>query len=113
CVFFCRNNGWAISVPTERQTGSATFAEKGIAYGIPGMRVDGNDIFAVIQGTRGALLRAPRRAGATLISDPPARDPAGARGVDAHRGAHVPPVRPLDERRSEGLPPRRDARCVA
>src|SRR5262249_35421674 len=38
-VFFCRNNGWAISVPTERQTASATFAEKGVAYGIPGVRV--------------------------------------------------------------------------
>src|SRR5687768_3962934 len=31
-IFFCRNNGWAISVPIERQTASRTFAEKGIAY---------------------------------------------------------------------------------
>jgi hypothetical protein len=35
------------------------------------------------------------------------------RGPDADRGAHVPPVRPLDERRSEGVPPRRDDRAVA
>lgn len=66
-IFFCRNNGWAISVPTERQTASATFAEKGIAYGIPGVRVDGNDIFAVVKVTRDAVARAARGDGATLI----------------------------------------------
>lgn len=66
-VFFCRNNGWAISVPTERQTGSATFAEKGIAYGMPGVRVDGNDIFAVIKVTRDAVARASRGEGPTMI----------------------------------------------
>ncbi len=66
-VFFCRNNGWAISVPSERQTGSATFAEKGVAYGVPGVRVDGNDIFAVIKATREAVARASRGEGPTLI----------------------------------------------
>ncbi len=66
-VFFCRNNGWAISVPTERQTASATFAEKGVAYGIPGVRVDGNDLFAVVKATRDAVLRAARGEGPTLI----------------------------------------------
>ncbi|HEY4116303.1 MAG TPA: thiamine pyrophosphate-dependent dehydrogenase E1 component subunit alpha [Byssovorax sp.] len=66
-VFFCRNNGWAISVPTERQTASATFAIKGEAYGIPGVRVDGNDLFAVIAVTRDAVQRAARGDGPTLI----------------------------------------------
>jgi 2-oxoisovalerate dehydrogenase E1 component alpha subunit len=66
-VFFCRNNGWAISVPAERQTASKTFAEKGIAYGVPGMRVDGNDPFAVVWATRRAVERAVRGEGATLI----------------------------------------------
>ncbi len=66
-VFFCRNNGWAISVPTERQTASATFAEKGIAYGVPGVRVDGNDLFAVVKVTRDAVARAARGEGPTLI----------------------------------------------
>jgi pyruvate dehydrogenase E1 component alpha subunit len=66
-VFFCRNNGWAISVPTERQTASATFAEKAVAYGIPGVRVDGNDLFAVVQVTREAVARAARGEGPTLI----------------------------------------------
>jgi 2-oxoisovalerate dehydrogenase E1 component alpha subunit len=66
-IFLCRNNGWAISVPTERQTGSASFAAKGVAYGIPGVRVDGNDLFAVIRATRDAQARAARGEGPTLI----------------------------------------------
>ena len=66
-IFFCRNNGWAISVPTERQTASATFADKGIAYGVPAIRCDGNDLLAVIAATREAVARAARGEGATLI----------------------------------------------
>lgn len=66
-IFFCRNNGWAISVPTQRQTASATFAQKAEAYGVPGVRVDGNDLFAVIAVTRQALARALRGEGPTLI----------------------------------------------
>lgn len=66
-VFFCRNNGWAISVPTERQTASRTFAEKAAAYGIPGVRVDGNDLFAVVSVVRQAVLRGARGEGPTLI----------------------------------------------
>jgi pyruvate dehydrogenase E1 component alpha subunit len=67
CVMICRNNGWAISVPTERQTASETFAGKGIAYGVPGVRVDGNDIFAVVKVVREAVARAARGEGATLV----------------------------------------------
>jgi len=67
CVFFVRNNGWAISVPTERQTASRTFAEKGVAYGIPGVRVDGNDVLAVVKVTQDAVARAVRGEGPTLI----------------------------------------------
>jgi 2-oxoisovalerate dehydrogenase E1 component alpha subunit len=66
-VFLCRNNGWAISVPLERQTATATFAEKAAAYGVPGVRVDGNDTFAVVEAVRTALARASRGEGATLI----------------------------------------------
>jgi 2-oxoisovalerate dehydrogenase E1 component alpha subunit len=66
-IFVCRNNGWAISVPTERQTASETFAGKGIAYGVPGVRCDGNDLLAVIQVTRDAVARAARGEGPTLI----------------------------------------------
>lgn len=67
CIFICRNNGWAISVPLEQQTASRTFAEKAIAYGMPGVRVDGNDILAVIQATREAVARARAGDGPTLI----------------------------------------------
>ena len=66
-VFLCRNNGWAISVPVERQSRTRTFAEKAIAYGIPGVRVDGNDVFAVVAATRQALARGARGEGPTLI----------------------------------------------
>jgi 2-oxoisovalerate dehydrogenase E1 component alpha subunit len=66
-VFLCRNNGWAISVPVERQTATHTFAEKAVAYGVPGVRVDGNDIFAVVAVTRQAIERGMRGEGPTLI----------------------------------------------
>ena len=66
-VFFCRNNGWAISVPAEKQTASASFAAKGVAYGIPGVRCEGNDLFAVFRATRDAVARAASGLGPTLI----------------------------------------------
>ena len=46
-VFVAENNQWAISVPFHKQTGSETIAAKGQAYGIPGVRVDGNDVLVV------------------------------------------------------------------
>jgi TPP-dependent pyruvate/acetoin dehydrogenase alpha subunit len=46
-VFAIQNNHWAISVPVQKQTASETIAQKAFAYGIEGVRVDGNDIFAV------------------------------------------------------------------
>jgi pyruvate dehydrogenase E1 component alpha subunit len=66
-VFLCRNNRWAISVPAERQTASRTFAEKGIAYGIPGVRCDGNDAIATYETVRRAVARAAAGEGPTLV----------------------------------------------
>jgi pyruvate dehydrogenase E1 component alpha subunit len=66
-VFVCRNNGWAISVPRERQTASATIAQKAVAYGIRGERVDGNDLLAVHDATRRARARAAAGEGPTLL----------------------------------------------
>jgi 2-oxoisovalerate dehydrogenase E1 component alpha subunit len=66
-ILICRNNGWAISVPRELQTASPTFAQKAIAYGMPGVLVDGNDILAMIHVVREAAARARRGEGATLI----------------------------------------------
>jgi pyruvate dehydrogenase E1 component alpha subunit len=57
-VFFCKNNGYAISLPVARQTGTATLAEKAYAYGFSGVRVDGNDLLAVYQATKEAVERA-------------------------------------------------------
>ncbi len=62
------NNGWAISTPTDRQTAATTFAAKAAAAGIPGERVDGNDVLAVhtamtrARGTRGEHRADPARA---------------------------------------------------
>jgi 2-oxoisovalerate dehydrogenase E1 component alpha subunit len=66
-ILICRNNGWAISVPRSVQTASPTFAQKAIAYGMPGVLVDGNDILAMIYAVREAAARARRGEGATLI----------------------------------------------
>ena len=66
-VFFCQNNQWAISVPLARQTASESIAIKAQAYGFPGVRVDGNDILAVIEATKEAVERARRGEGPTLV----------------------------------------------
>jgi pyruvate dehydrogenase E1 component alpha subunit len=66
-VLACRSNGWAISTPREMQTASETIAQKAIAYGIHGERVDGNDLLAVHQATRRARARAAAGEGPTLI----------------------------------------------
>lgn len=60
CVFFCQNNQYAISVPIREQTASDTIAQKAIAYGFPGVLVDGNDIFAVYTAVNDAVERARR-----------------------------------------------------
>jgi pyruvate dehydrogenase E1 component alpha subunit len=66
-VFFCQNNQWAISVPVSRQTAAESLAIKASAYGFPGVRVDGNDVFAVIAAAREAAERARSGGGPTLI----------------------------------------------
>jgi len=57
-VFVCNNNGWAISVPRERQTASPTLAGKAAAYGIDGVQVDGMDPLATYEVTRAAVEKA-------------------------------------------------------
>ncbi len=67
CVFFCQNNGYAISLPRHEQTRSDTIAQKAIAYGMPGVQVDGNDLFAVYETVHEAAERARSGQGPTLI----------------------------------------------
>ena len=66
-VFLCQNNGWAISCPSDQQTASITYAEKAKAYGMPGVRVDGNDLLAVRKVMLEAVARARAGDGPTLI----------------------------------------------
>jgi pyruvate dehydrogenase E1 component alpha subunit/2-oxoisovalerate dehydrogenase E1 component alpha subunit len=66
-VFVCQNNQWAISVPFSRQTASEGVAVKALAYGMPGLRVDGNDVLAVREAAQVAVERARRGHGPTLI----------------------------------------------
>lgn len=66
-VFLCQNNQWAISCPVERQTASKTIADKAEAYGMPGVRVDGNDVLAVYRAVSEAVKRARAGEGPTLI----------------------------------------------
>ena len=54
-LFFCQNNQWAISVPFSKQSATKSVAEKAAAYGMPGIRVDGNDVVAVLEETTRAL----------------------------------------------------------
>ncbi|MGP4071087.1 pyruvate dehydrogenase (acetyl-transferring) E1 component subunit alpha [Piscibacillus sp. B03] len=66
-IFFNQNNRYAISVPVEKQMNSKTIAQKGLAYDIPSVRVDGNDVFAVYFETKKAVERARNGGGPTLI----------------------------------------------
>ena len=66
-VFLVQNNQWAISVPLKKQTNSATIAQKALAYGVPGIQVDGNDVLAVYAASREAVDRARAGDGPTLI----------------------------------------------
>ncbi len=66
-VFFCQNNGWAISVPTRIQCSAPTIAQRGLAYGMDCVQVDGNDIFAVVKVMRDAIKRARENKRPTFI----------------------------------------------
>ena len=66
-VFLCQNNGYAISYPTSEQTKSKSIAVKADGYGMPGIRVDGNDVVGVFAAVREAAQRARKGEGPSLI----------------------------------------------
>ena len=66
-IFYCQNNSWAISVPREQQMNSRTVAQKALAYDMPTIQVDGNDIFAVYKATMDARKRAIEGGGPSFI----------------------------------------------
>ncbi|KUH93980.1 pyruvate dehydrogenase (acetyl-transferring) E1 component subunit alpha [Mycobacterium sp. IS-1556] len=67
CVFFVQNNQWAISVPVSKQLAAPSIAHRAPGYGIPGVRVDGNDVLACYQVVAEAAARAREGCGPTLI----------------------------------------------
>jgi len=66
-IFLCRNNRWAISTSADKQTASESFAGKAVAYGMKGVRCDGNDALAVYRTVQEAVERARCGGGPTLI----------------------------------------------
>ncbi|MET9958540.1 pyruvate dehydrogenase (acetyl-transferring) E1 component subunit alpha [Streptomyces sp. NPDC006326] len=65
-VFYCQNNQWAISEPTEKQS-RVPIHRRAAGFGFPGVRVDGNDVLACLAVTRAALARARSGGGPTLV----------------------------------------------
>src|SRR5262249_29677063 len=86
----CQNNHWSISVPTARQTASATLAIKGKGYGVPSVRVDGNDILAVRHVLHQAVERARAGEGPTFVEGVTYR-------IGAHSSSDGPPRYRTDE----------------
>jgi len=66
-IFFCRNNGYAISTPSDEQFKGNGIASRGVGYGIKTLRVDGNDILAVIKATQTARSYALKENAPVLI----------------------------------------------
>ena len=90
CVLICQNNHWAISVPSSKQTRSATFAVKAKGYGMPGIRVDGNDVLALHAAVQTAVDRARAGEGPTFIE-------AVTYRIGAHSSSDDPTVYRSDE----------------
>jgi pyruvate dehydrogenase E1 component alpha subunit len=67
-VFFCQNNQWAISEPIEKQSRIPLY-QRAMGFGFPGIRVDGNDVLAVLAVTKAALQNAREGNGPTLVED--------------------------------------------
>jgi pyruvate dehydrogenase E1 component alpha subunit len=92
-VFFCQNNQWAISEPTERQSRVPIY-RRSAGFGFPGVRVDGNDVLAVLAVTRAALEHARSGQGPMLVE-------AFTYRMGAHTTSDDPTRYRLDEERAE------------
>jgi len=91
-VFVCQNNQWAISTKVAAQTRSETLAVKGLAYAVPSLRVDGNDVLAMYSAIKSAVDKARAGGGPSFIeavtyrlgAHSSADDPAQYRDKDEH-----------------------------
>ena len=106
-VFFVQNNGWAISVPTERQVAGGSVAARAAGYGMPALKIDGDDVVAVLEATRRAFAHARSGNGPVLIEAMTYRrgphstsdDPGRYRSLDEERdGAGTDPLERLRQR---------------
>ena len=68
-IFVCQNNQWAISLPRSKQSRSKTLAQKALAYGVPGIQVDGNDVLATYVAAKEAIDRGRSGGGPTMIEN--------------------------------------------
>ncbi|MDZ5621747.1 pyruvate dehydrogenase (acetyl-transferring) E1 component subunit alpha [Nocardioides bizhenqiangii] len=84
-VFFVQNNEYAISVPLSRQTAAPSIAHKGVGYGVPGERVDGNDVAALLAVLGDAVARARAGEGPQLVEAHTYRIQAHTNADDATR----------------------------
>lgn len=87
-LIIAENNGWAYSTPFEKQMAIRTMAERGKAYGIPSVTIDGNDVLAVYEATRAATQRMRRGGGPEMIECLTMRMKGHAEHDDAR---YVPP----------------------
>jgi pyruvate dehydrogenase E1 component alpha subunit/2-oxoisovalerate dehydrogenase E1 component alpha subunit len=78
-VFVCQNNQWAISTPLSSQTAARSIAIKGLAFGVPSFRVDGNDVLALYAVIKDAVDRARAGGGPSFVE-----------AVTYRMGAHGP-----------------------
>ena len=92
-VFFCQNNQWAISEPTEKQSRVPIY-RRSEGYGFPGVRVDGNDVLAVLAVTKAALEHARSGQGPMLVE-------AFTYRMGAHTTSDDPTRYRLDEEREQ------------
>ena len=83
-IFVCQNNGYAEHTKYEYGTGAATIADRGLAYGIPGVEVDGNDAVAMWQAASTAIARARAGDGPTLLEANTFRFRGHLMGDDSH-----------------------------
>jgi len=98
-IFFCRNNGYAISTPTREQYASDGIAQRGPAYGLPSIRVDGNDVLATLVATRRAREIGLREGKPTLIEAMTYR--MGAHSTSDDDSKYRNPISPEDGWSSE------------
>ena len=106
-IFFCENNRWAISVPQPLQVAGPGVAERAAGYGIPGVRVHGDDFFAVHLAVQEAAERARAGDGPTLIEAEVLR--LQSHSTDDDQRAYRDAAELASEAARDPIPPMRDA----